>query len=1199
MLRAIFGFELRLALRSPLLWTVGFVFGLMAFLGIATDGVQIGGAIGNVHRNAPSVVLGFFSVFSLLGLFLVVVFLAQPLLRDFELRTEALFFSAPISLRSYVTGRLAAGVLASLVIYVLVSAGMLIGAAMPWIEPERLGPTRLAPHLWALGVLVLPNLLFAAGFLSLLAVTGRSLLLVYVGLMAFVVLNSATGYLLNDFRDDAWAALLDPFGARAVSIAARYWSAEQRNTALPEVSGLLLWNRLLWLGLSACCFALTLRWFRPEPPTRRVRTKREPERVAAPAASRRVAAPPQAGAARRALVQLAAQVRFDLASVFRSAPFLVLLAFGAFNVSMRAASLDEMWGTPVLPVTGVMLRVLRESYAFLLLLVVGYYAGELVFRERAAKVAELMDALPVPSWVPLCAKLAALSLAVLAFMAVGVGTCVVGQLARGYTHLEPGAYATGALLLCVEYLLYGVAAIFLHVLCNNRFAGHLAYVLLLVAMVALPALHFSHNLYLFGSLPETPRSDMNGWGHFLRGYGWFAAYWGVFAAMLGVIASALWVRGVPPRFGLRLRAAVRELGLARRVTLGVLVLTFAGLGGFIYWNTNVLNAYEPPDVQQDHEAHYEKRYRKLRDEPQPRLREVRMEVDIFPAERRVLALGKHVVQNQHDVPISDLHMFLSRRAEVTDIAIPDAKLVEHDPVAGYWHYALTQPLMPGATLAYTFSVERAERGFTNSGMPAQDRGILSSPINENGTMIDSMQLMPELGYSDSRQLVDRAARKKRGLGEVPRARKLEDPAGRLSTGFWGASDWIRFSTTVSTSADQIALAPGYLKRSWVHGGRRSFVYEMDREMIPYFCYASARWEVARDRFGDVAIEVYHHPAHRQNVARMIDATKQALAYYTQNFSPYQHRQVRILEFPGYAQFAQSFANTIPYSEAIGFVADLRDPEDVDYVYYVTAHEVAHQWWAHQLMGGDMQGQNTLSESLSQYAALMVMERQYGKAHMRKFLKQELDRYLRGRGGELVEELPLMRVEDQGYVHYNKGSLAFYRLREEIGEDALNRALRKLLADHAFKPAPHATTLELMDALRAETPVAQQSVLDELLARIVLHDNKVRAARARKLADGRWDVTLTLALARREADGRGKTTDLPVDVWADVGVFARPEGGGEESEQPLYLQRHHFTESSPTVTVTVDQEPYEAGVDPYNKIIDENTDDNRHRVDLAR
>src|SRR5690606_7742423 len=172
-----------------------------------------------------------------------------------------------------------------------------------------------------------------------------------------------------------------------------------------------------------------------------------------------------------------------------------------------------------------------------------------------------------------------------------------------------------------------------------------------------------------------------------------------------------------------------------------------------------------------------------------------------------------------------------------------------------------------------------------------------------------------------------------------------------------------------------------------------------------------------------------------------------------NFTPYQHRQFRILEFPGYSSFAQAFANTIPYSESIGFIADLRDPDAIDYVFYVTAHEAAHQWWAHQVIGANVQGATMLSESLAQYSALMVMEKEYGRDRMRQFLKYELDRYLGGRGGERLEELPLYRNENQQYIHYRKGSLVFYRLREELGEATVNRALKRCLQDKGYQQAP--------------------------------------------------------------------------------------------------------------------------------------------------
>jgi aminopeptidase N len=371
---------------------------------------------------------------------------------------------------------------------------------------------------------------------------------------------------------------------------------------------------------------------------------------------------------------------------------------------------------------------------------------------------------------------------------------------------------------------------------------------------------------------------------------------------------------------------------------------------------------------------------------------------------------------------------------------------------------------------------------------------------------------------------------------------------------------------------------------------------MDRPMLAFYCFLSARWDVKRDVWNGVPIEIYYDPQHPYNVDRMIYGVRKSLDYFTKNFSPYQHRQVRILEFPRYARFAQSFANTIPYSEAIGFVADLRDPETLDYVFYVTAHEIAHQWWAHQVIGANMQGQSMLSESLAQYSALMVMEHEYGREKMRKFLKYELDRYLRDRVGELVEELPLMRVEDQPYIHYQKGSLVFYRLRDEIGEENLNRALSNFIRDKAFQQAPFTTTREFMDYLRAESPPEKHALLDDLFAKIIFYDNRVTSATAQRRPDGKFDVRIDFDAAKREANGEGAEILLPVNDWIDVGVFTRASGDSEEKEKVLYLQRHHVTAGAKSLTVVIDEQPYEVGVDPYNKLIDRIPDDNRKTVD---
>src|SRR6185437_9862285 len=299
--------------------------------------------------------------------------------------------------------------------------------------------------------------------------------------------------------------------------------------------------------------------------------------------------------------------------------------------------------------------------------------------------------------------------------------------------------------------------------------------------------------------------------------------------------------------------------------------------------------------------------------------------------------------NKHDTPISELYVNFTDEFAVKSLSFAPHDTVSADKALGFTIYKLKTPLAPGASMPFDFTLEYAPEGFTNN--------PTGTFLAYNGTFFNN-QVMPQFGYQSQVQLTDRNDRRKYGLKvDVARMPPLGDEKARANTYISNDADWISFDTTVSTAADQIALAPGTLQKEWTANGRRYFHYKMEQPM---------------------------------------------LNFYDRHYPPYQFKQLRIVESPRYAAFAQSFANTIPSSESIGFIADLRDKAKLDYVYDVTAHEVAHQWWAHRVIGANMQGSTMLSESLAQYSSLMVMKHKYGADQMRKFLKYELDAYLVGR-----------------------------------------------------------------------------------------------------------------------------------------------------------------------------------------------------------
>ncbi len=291
-------------------------------------------------------------------------------------------------------------------------------------------------------------------------------------------------------------------------------------------------------------------------------------------------------------------------------------------------------------------------------------------------------------------------------------------------------------------------------------------------------------------------------------------------------------------------------------------------------------------------------------------------------------------------------------------------------------------------------------------------------------------------------------------------------------------------------------------------------------------------------------------------------------------------------------FAQAFAGTMPYSEGIGFNADLSDPDKIDYVTYVAAHELAHQYWAHQAIGADMQGTTMLTETLAQYSALMVMEKLYGRDEMRRFLQYELDRYLRSRGGEVIEELPLDRVENQQYIHYRKGSLVMYRLKDELGADRVNAALRRYLDRFKFKPAPYPRSLDLIAEFRKDATPDENQLITDLFDKITIYDIKTKAATVRKLADGRYETTLTVEAHKFYADGNGVEAEAPLAERIDYGLFtAMPGRGLFAARNVLLLQRMPVRGGIQQIRLVTAAKPSYAGADPYNILIDRNSDDN--------
>ncbi|MEZ5040119.1 MAG: M1 family aminopeptidase [Saprospiraceae bacterium] len=776
---------------------------------------------------------------------------------------------------------------------------------------------------------------------------------------------------------------------------------------------------------------------------------------------------------------------------------------------------------------------------------------------------------------------------------------VTSQTLQGYFNYEFGKYFTDLYLL--EFPLYMqlvILAFFVHILVNKKFLGHVIAISVWLVLFGINTIgEVNFNMFLYSYRPNYLISDMNGFGHFMAPVSWFNVYWLALGGILLIIGNLLWNRGAEDHWKSRLKLMRGRWN--KRAAMGVigLLAIWVSSGAFIYYNVKTLNSYQTSKTQEKNSVAYEEQYSKYATVIQPKIITVNVKADIYAKERRTELNGIFKIVNKSSQTIDSLYLTFTGPKSQSDftaftIGGKEPAQLFADDKQRFYIYKMPDPMLPGDTLDMNMQIAGGFKGFPNSGY--------GQNIIYNGTFFNS-GAFPSFGYNAGRELTSDLDRKKYKLApKAYNAPPQTDPFGLSNFLFEDDADWVMFEATVSTDPGQIAIAPGYLQKEWEENGRHYYHYKMDTEMLNFYNFSSANYEVARDVWSGAAgekvnIEIFHDAKHHYNIDRFIGAVKASFDYFNANFSPYQFRQMRILEFPRYSTFAQSFPNTVPYAESFGWVGDFSDPDDSDYAFFVTAHEVAHQWWAHQITPSNTRGANQLSETMAEYAALMVMKKEYGGEAMQKFLKYELDRYLSGRAGESKFEKTLLDNDNQAYVWYRKGSLIMYALQDYVTEDSLNRAFSDFLKDAAFRPEPpFANSLEWYSYIESATPDSLRYFIEDSFKKITLYENRMKTVTYESLADGKYKVKLTFDSKKIYYDGNGLALEEPTAAnLIEIGIFGEDGKNekGMKKMEPIYLQKHWIKPGENSLEFTIDSKPVKAGIDPYNKLIDRISDDN--------
>lgn len=1083
----IFKFELKYRLKRA--DTYMFFLLLLLFSTFGVSFVFEGMDFGVIKKNSPIVIAK--TVGAITGIFMILasMIMGVPVLRDFQYQMESLIFVNPLKKRDYLLGRFLGSFVVLLFIFGGVFIGMIGSEYMPWQNPDDYLAFSLLPYVHVFFVISLPTLFFAASLFFVSGTLSRNLMVVYTqGIVIFVLF-----ILTKSIDNTILKSILDPFSLTTITGVTEHWSIAERTSNLIPVTGVLIYNKLFWITLGLISLYIGYYKFNFNVLKSSNRTKKKHLAIAQQKQEgKQPVAIPKVKIQRGFKAQWTQLINltwFYFRDITRQASFWAIVICAIIIIIVNSVSLGTVYGVDSHPATYFIVEELQEMSLYFFIIILLFYSGEVIWKESAAQFNLIYDATPISNLVSLASKYFGLLLVYVVLIIPLILSGILFQTFSGYYNYEPQVYLYGFFLEIFPFLiLYTFLAFFVQILSGNKFVGIVLTVTLFIFINVLGVLGVSHDLLVFAGSPLGIYSSMNGYGHFLKPYLFIKIYWLLFGVLLVSMASMLTTRGVKTSLLNRIKTVKNRISkpLFRFSTLIVLLIMI--VGGYIFYNTNIINTYWSSSQSESFRVSYEKTLKKFEYLPQPKIVDVKLNMELYPETRDYSLTGYYRLKNTTDIVIDAIHVqkLIDDAIILSEVSFSKEATVDDQYIAyHYYIYNLKKALHPGDSIQMNFKQTFQTNGFVE--------GNSNTKIVQNGTFITNDNF-PSLGYSKMYELRDAEDRKDFGLEKRESKAKQDDEHALAIARSGSDSDGLTAEIVIGTSLDQTAIGPGTLEKTWVENNRNYFKYRMNKPMINFYAIVSARYEVVKDSWvpsndslgAAIDLEIYHHKEHSYNLDRMMASMKASFDYFSSNFSPYTYDVIRIMEFPRYEEFAQSFPTTVPFSEAIGFVLDIDDEKDVDMVFYITAHEVAHQWWGLQLEAANVKGQHMILETLAQYSALMVLRKKYSEEKVQQFLKMEQEEYLKGRNRDGAEEVALALVEGQEYIYYRKGVRAMYDFQKAIGEDKVNFALKKFIKDWKTQDGVlkkdtnrYSTTKDLIGYFREATPKDKQHLITEL------------------------------------------------------------------------------------------------------------------------
>ena len=1204
----IFFFEVQNRLRRPAVYLYFLAVLLFTVFSFSTGSLPVQE---KEHINSPYLIALWCSGITMLMMLVSSSIMGTPLYRDIEYNTKDYYLTYPITKPGYFWGRF----LGSFVFMVLIGSGILfgvfigskLGPIMGHTDAKQYGPNNLSYYLQPFLTIALPNMLFTASlFFGLVAIT-RNVKVIYSGGILLFLGYFLSVFFLNNTNNQTVINLSDPFALNGIRLQTNMSNSIQQNTTLISITGTFLLNRIIWSGVGLAIVIFTYIRFDFEKFFSGKRDKSAIDPISAKAKRKeliKVKTSFTGNYNRKTLVNLA---KVELLNIITDNYFWIILISGLGFLGFIFWMGQNYNGVPDFPRTVMLMDMFNDGFIFFIFFIIVFYTGETLHRDRITRYSFINDSLPPPNWVINGSKLITLLLLGFGLSLIPMLTGVVIQIAKGYYNFNMPVYLTYVFTLVLPQLLEMVVfAYTVHVVINEKFVAHGIAIFFWIALFFLRSTGiFNYNLWLYSYTPWYSISDMNGFGHMLKPVYWFNFYWLLCAGLLIIVSALFYYRGITTSFKERLQLLAERFNNKTRLAAALLLLAFLAVGGYNYYNVSYLNSFTTSGENDDRAVLYEKTLKHFATLPLPKITRVKLFVELYPDKQQQFVKAFLTLVNKTNQPISKM---LLDGDELTDYSIKmngeampftspliykRAMLSWFSPqndTAAYRLYQFKTPLAPGDSAKLEVNSSVTYKGFGN--------GSFGDRLIKNGAFFTGG--LPELGYDDDDEVGSAYVRRKNRLPEKSDEEIAQnDPAGISTLKAGAASDLLSWDITVGTSGDQTAISSGELKGQWKQNGRNYFHYVQDKPgMYVPIVALSARYAIAHDSVQldhKVAISIYYNPAHGTNVNRFMAAYKDGLQYYSKAYGTYPFKDIRLAEGSVYSPRMGSFSNFDTYAEYFSWNANFNDPNQTDYCYFITSQLLAQQWWRFQVAPNSTVGSLDIAEGLSLYSALVMMEKKVGKDNMKWIIQDQLWPYIAIRRRMEEKEHPLAKA-NEWFEWGGKAAVAMYDLRDLMGEDSVNSALRDFKNAYTFKnKPPYAGSNDLYRYLQKHTPDSLQYFLTDTWQRITLYDNKVTGFTAVPTGkNNQYKVTLNVTVGKVYIDDQ--KNDVPakqMNDYIDVGVFAADTKNrdGRGQVNALYLKKYKLTYGNHTITTIVTGKPVRAGIDPYGKLIDRNVNDN--------